>query len=518
MLKRKTALFMATVLLLMTLTACTKKEEKKSEKMYPLDTDVTLTYWTSLSNSQSYFADNIGGLPFSESLEKATGVKIEWIHPQAGKDLYTLIATDNLPDIIFYNWRNFPGGTAKMINDGYAIPLNDVIDKWSPNFKSVIEKYPDVERSILTDNGEIACYPLIYGEDALKTTGGMMLRGDWLEELNMSVPETIDEWETVLRAFKNEKGATAPLSVEVGAFGVGAFTGAYGIVWNYYQENGKVCYGPAQPEYKDFLITMNRWYNEGLIDKEFAIGNSVKHSENILSGKTGAIYGGLGGSLGAYNTLFEKEGIDGYFVGAKYPVLNKGDKPKLGQYTSETSNAAVITTSCENVEIAARFLDYGYSEEGSLLYQFGTEGVSYNMENRYPKYTKEITDNPDGIPMATILGKYTNAGFSGPFVQDIRYLEQYADSDIQRDAWNKWMDTDARKYELTGMVTDEDVLGEYGRLNRAIDQYAQEMLVKFILGTEPIGNFDLYIEELHKLGLDDLLQIKQSAYEKYMAR
>ena len=120
--------------------------------------------------------------------------------------------------------------------------------------------------------------------------------------------------------------------------------------------------------------------------------------------------------------------------------------------------------------------------------------------------------------MATILGKYTNAGFSGPFVQDIRYLEQYADSDIQRDAWNKWMDTDARKYELTGMVTDEDVLGEYGRLNRAIDQYAQEMLVKFILGTEPIGNFDLYIEELHKLGLDDLLQIKQSAYEKYMAR
>ena len=517
MLKRKTALFMATVLLLMTLTACTKKEEKL-DSAYPLKTDVTLTYWVSQSASQSYFANNNGELPFAKELEKATGVKIEWIHPEDGKDLYTLIATDNLPDIIYNSWNNYPGGAEKAIADGYIIPLNDVIDKWSPNFKKIIEKDDGIRRGITTENGDIAYYPMVQHDTALKVTGGMMLRGDWLEELNMSVPESIDEWETVLRAFKNEKGATAPLSVEVGAFGVGAFTGAYGITWNYYQENGKVCYGPGQPEYKDFLITMNRWYNEGLIDKEFAIGNSVKHSENILSGKTGAIYGGLGGSLGAYNSKLQQINPEYYFVGAKYPVLNKGEKPKFGQYTNSLSSAAAISTNCKNVEIAARFIDFGYSEEGSLLYQFGIEGVSYNMENGYPRYTKEITDNPDGIPMATILGKYSNAGFGGPFVQDIRYLEQYADSDIQREAWDLWMDTDSKKYQIPYVLAESDNLGEHGRLSRAVDQYAQEMLVKFILGTEPIGNFDLYIEELYKLGLGDLLQIKQSAYEKYMAK
>ncbi len=518
MLRKRIAFILSVVLTLTTVAACTKKENKITDEKYPLETEVTLTYWVSQSSSQQHFANNNGDLPLSAELEKATGVNIEWIHPERGSDLYTLIATDNLPDIIFYNWNLFPGGAAKAIDDGYIFPLNDIIDKWSPNFKNIIENDPRLERALLTDNGEFCYYPLIQQDRALRTTGGLMLRGDWLEELGYSAPETIDEWETVLRAFKNKKGASAPLFIEVGGFGVGAFTGAYGVQWTYYQENGKVCYGPAQPGYKDFLITMNKWYNEGLIDREFAVTNSAKREANILSGKTGAMYGGLGGSLGAYNAKLKTIGSDGYFVGTKYPVLNKGDKPKFGQYSSFTVSGAAISKSCENVEVAARFLDYGYSTVGSLLYQFGTEGVSYNMENGYPKYTKLITDNPDGITMATILGKYTNAGFSGPFVQDIRYLEQYADSEVQRDAWQKWMDTDAEKYELPGSFTEGESLGEYGRLNRAIDQYAQEMLVKFILGTEPIENFDLYIKELYNLGLDDLLQIKQSSYEKYMAR
>lgn len=518
MLKKRIALFLSVGIALTSFASCTKKETVETNALYPLDTDVSLTYLVSQSVSQKYFADNNGELPFSKELEKATGVDIEWIHPGGGKDLYTLIATDDLPDIISYNWNMFPGGAAKCIDDGYIIPINDIIDKWSPNLKRIIEDDPELERLLLTDDGELCYYPLIQNEKALRTTGGMIIRGDWLEELGLPVPETIDEWETVLRAFKNEKGASAPLHMGVGGYGVGAFTGAYGIQWNYYQENGKVCYGPAQPGYKDFLITMNRWYNEGLLDREFAVGNAEKREANILKGETGAMYGGLGGSLGAYNSKFETEGIEGYFVGAKYPVLNKGDKPKFGQYSSFTVSGSAISKNCKNIEVAARFLDFGYSVEGSLQYQFGTEGISYNMENGYPRYTAEITDNPDGIPMATILGKYTNAGFSGPFVQDLRYLEQYADSDIQRDAWQKWMDTDAEKYELPSNFTEAESLGEHGRLNRVIDQYAQEMLVKFILGTEPIQKFDLYIEELYKLGLEDLLQIKQSSYEKYMER
>ena len=115
-------------------------------------------------------------------------------------------------------------------------------------------------------------------------------------------------------------------------------------------------------------------------------------------------------------------------------------------------------------------------------------------EDGYPRYTKEITDNPDGIPMATILGKYSNAGFGGPFVQDIRYLEQYADSDIQRAAWDMWMDTDSKKYQIPYVLAKSNNLGEHGRLSRSVDRYAQEMLVKFILGTEPTENFAFIVE------------------------
>ena len=112
MLKKRIALFLSVGIALTSFASCTKKETVETDALYPLDTDVSLTYLVSQSTSQKYFADNNGELPFSKELEKATGVDIEWIHPGDGKDLYTLIATDNLPDIISYGWNLFPGGAA----------------------------------------------------------------------------------------------------------------------------------------------------------------------------------------------------------------------------------------------------------------------------------------------------------------------------------------------------------------------------------------------------------------------
>ena len=47
-------------------------------------------------------------------------------------------------------------------------------------------------------------FPCI-NDSKFKIFGGLVLRADWLKELNLPVPETIEQWETTLRAFKEKK-------------------------------------------------------------------------------------------------------------------------------------------------------------------------------------------------------------------------------------------------------------------------------------------------------------------------
>ena len=127
---------------------------------------------------------------------------------------------------------------------------------------------------IKTDEGHYYVFPFIRGDEALCHTIGPMIREDWLNELGLEVPTTIDEWHTVLTAFKEEKGATAPLTWE---YTMGALTNedpfayAFGACRNFFiGDDGKVHFGATEPGYKDYLTTFNQWYEEGLLDPDLA--------------------------------------------------------------------------------------------------------------------------------------------------------------------------------------------------------------------------------------------------------
>ncbi|MBQ2742848.1 MAG: hypothetical protein IJF32_08595, partial [Oscillospiraceae bacterium] len=47
-----------------------------------------------------------------------------------------------------------------------------------------------------------------------------------------------------------------------------------------------------------------------------------------------------------------------------------------------------------------------------------------------------------------------------------------------------------------------------------IQTHTQEMLVKFMLGQEPLSNFDKFVEELKSMGVDEVLSAYASAYDR----
>lgn len=120
--------------------------------------------------------------------------------------------------------------------------------------------------------------------------------------------------------------------------------------------------------------------------------------------------------------------------------------------------------------------------------------------------------------MTVALSNYARSYDAGPFVQDKRYMEQYAKLPQQQRAWETWSNTDAPIHTLPNLYVKDEELNEYAQKNTDIDTYADEMIMRFIIGAEPIENYDNMITELHNRGIDRVLEIRQSAYDRYLQK
>jgi putative aldouronate transport system substrate-binding protein len=183
------------------------------------------------------------------------------------------------------------------------------------------------------------------------------------------------------------------------------------------------------------------------------------------------------------------------------------------------TGADVVSGDCEYPELAIRLLDYGYSDEGHILWNFGKEGESFNYVDGYPKYADFIFDNSDGKTVPQKMGLHSQALTSGPFFQDVRYLEQYYATPQQQEATKAWSNTDVYDYMWPNAATfTQEESDEYNTIMSAILTYQGEMQQKFIVGAEPIEKYDEMVKKIKDMGLDRALEIRQAAYDRYIKR
>lgn len=499
---------------------------------YPIDTTEKLTYWMELNPSlvAPNFV-NMGDTEFAKQLEKETGIEVEYIHPAVGMGMQAfnlLVASGNMPDIIDYGWSKsvggYPGGPEAAIGDKIIISLNAYLEKDAPDLKKILDANPEYDKMVKTDNGNYYTFPVMKLDDYLNTTYGLCLRTDWLKDLNLPMPETMDDWYNTLKAFKDKKGATTPFTYSGAGnafypFENGVFIGAYGIKKGIYLEDGAVKFGPYEPAYKDWLITMNKWYEEGLIDNNFATNDQKAMDSNILSGKAGAFGTWAGSGLGKYMPGTKENDPNATLAAVRYPVLNKGEKPQFNSLLNSYDGAgACITTSCKNPSLAAQLLNYGYTEQGTLTYNFGIEGVSYTMEDGLPMMTPEVLANPDDLPVGQAWSKYARGVYPGPYFSEKRFLDMYYVHQEQKDALTVWTDNDMSKHLLPPVSPTPEEASEFAKIMNEINSYVDEFTLKAIMGTEDVSNFDKYLAQLDTLNVKRAIEIQQSALERYNNR
>lgn len=514
------------------LTETSKSSEvtENKEFSYPMEKGDPLEYWVETTTTVSANFANLGDTPFAKGLMENTGIDVKFLQPPQGqqKEQFSLIIADgDLPDIMEYNWvSDYPGGPEKAIRDGVIISLNDVIDQYCPNLKKYLEENPEIAQAAKTDDGNYYCFPFVRGDEELRNTIGLMLRADWLEELGLEVPETIDEWHTVLTAFKEQKGATAPYTFEYTNnqyLGANPFVAAFDTNYSFYiGDDNKVYFGAVTEGYKKYLETMHQWYEEGLIDADIATMKNDQVSAKITNGTAGASLGQAGSRMGTWMAAAQKTNPDYVLKAAPQPSTEKGKKAEFGHVEVAYSgrSSAAITTSCEDVERAARLLDWAYSDEGHMYYNFGTEGVSYTMEDGQPVYTDEILKNPQGWPISQAMSAYIRGNYNGPFVQDERYLEQYYTLEEQKETPKVWGtgSSNGAAHVMPPITPNSEESKEFSNIINQINTYRDEMTLKFIFGDADISEFDEYVGNIEKMGLERALEIQNAAYERYQAR
>jgi ABC-type sugar transport system, periplasmic component len=507
--------------------ATSDSTETGSDAVYPLQGGSTITYWADLNTSVSPNYASLSETPFGQGLMENTGVTIDFLHPPSGmasENFSLMIADGDLPDVIEYAWLNdYPGGPQKAIDDGIIVPLNDIMDEYAPNLKAYLEANPHIDKLVKTDEGNYYAFPFIRGDIGLLNTIGLMVRQDWLDELGLEVPTTIDEWHTVLTAFK-DKGVASPFVFEYTMLALQSsnpFMYAYGTNREFFIGSDElVHFGPMEPGYKEYLATFAQWYAEGLIDADIATQGLDQVSAKMTSDTAGASIGWAGSRLGVWTNSALATNPDFELVPAPVPTLTKGGRAEMGPIESQypAQAAVAITTSCKDVETAARLLDWAYSEEGHLYYNFGVEGVSYDMVDGYPAYKEEVLNHPDGWPRAQSLAANIRGNYNGPFVQDVRYLEQFLSLPAQKDSINIWGDHNGVAYRLPSITPTSEESSEFAMIMNEINTYRDEMTIRFILGTESLDNYDNFIKTLETMGIERAIEIQNAAYTRYKAR
>ena len=517
----------------------------------------TVTYYVRGGTAQyePYLYETLVGL---QKIQEMAGVDIDWTVVCGNGDeikaqYVAMMASGNYPDIIQWQHNNslgYVGGVAQMYADGIIIELNDVIDQYMPNYKKLLEENPQVAKTLMDDEGRYLYFtpinPLVTDlEKASVTWWGLMMRKDWLENVGMEAPTTIDEWYDVLTAFKegdpNGNSEQDEIPFDAGSGGLLLFMPAFGITngWYVNPETGKVGYGQYSEEYKAYLETMAKWYAEGLVQNVYADENGT-----LADSADPNLYADLAGSWKGLANYWEQrlpqvkeKNPNADFVAVQWPACVDGSGVSYADnygmsYGDRVST--VISTDCKNVEAAARLIDAMYSEKGTNCTTWGTEdsdpiNAKQDWTNGHGTYTidPETGKKVETEWANTICENFYDGAFPVKF--------RYAMSHVSFPRWGAadyTMATREEQYvEASCLWAQASNALEYpAAINLTTDaqkavaeidnisNYINEMTYKFITGAEPLTNFDTYMDTLQKMGIENLIQMHQEAYDSFMSR
>ncbi|MCJ7841533.1 extracellular solute-binding protein [Lederbergia sp. NSJ-179] len=522
--KLKKGLFSLTVLLtsMVLVVGCAKNDNKKNadkgpdenfnESGYPIVKEpITLTMMGQSSPVQPDWKD----MGFFKEMEKMTNIQFNFkTSPSDDYKQKKQLAFNSLelPDVL-YGAELTSEEELNFGSQGLLIPLEDLIDKYAPNFKKVMEEHPDIKPSITAPDGHIYALPGLDTTTQSKTPI-MWMNKPWMDKIGAKTPETVDDLYQLLKDFKEKDpdnvGDVIPLTANSPADLRVGILPDFGIIQTdgIFQKGGKVDYAYTQEGFKEYLTFMNKLYNEKLLDNEM-----FSHTWEQFVAK--------GPKVGIYSTWpIVMLGFEDPSEALKYPPLPPltsavNDQKLTIEMPEVRRGRAAITSENKYPEATMRWLDYAYSEEGSILSRLGIEGESYEWNE---DKTKWKLLSKDGLSTTETNSQYApGVGTNVPMVLSEEIFGKEDNPtihEINKNLANELLPYAELPFPLVYFTDDEQ--DRINALKPDIDTYFEQMEAKFITGAESIETgWDNYLETLEGLGIDEYIKIHQDAYDRW---
>ncbi len=404
--------------------------------------------------------------------------------------------------------------------EGAFYPLNDLIAEHAPNMAAYFAERPEIAAAISAADGNM--YYIPYLPDG-KYGRAYFIRYDWLDALGLPVPETVEEVEATLRAFKNDDPNGNGLADEVPYFARqwpelirlvtlwdGRSSGS-DTYHDFYVDEGQIQHPYAGEGYREGIKNLARWYAEGLIDVEvFTRGSSAR--EFLLSENLGGMTHDWFASTSGYNTSLADR-IDGFaFKAFAPPASVSGVRMEEHRRIPIKPDGWAIGATNEHPIETIKYFDFWFTEEGRRLANFGVEGEQYTMVDGAPKFTEEFLTN--GEPVNNQLYAIGSQLQARGYFQNYEYEKQWS-NEFALEGIALYDEGDYLIDQFLGVAFNAEEQRVYDRYWSSIRDYMLERQQGWILGNGDVeADWDAYIETLNEMGLQDVLDVMNSAYAR----
>ena len=503
-----------------------------SEWSWPLAEKETLKVWKSWD---CQWTENPETLKANQAMEQELNIDIEWICPtptEAKEKFGLLMASGDYPDILLGVEGYYTGGAVQACEDGVILDMTDYIQQYMPNYEALRNSSERLRKDTTTDDGRSVTLYTINTRDG-EITGeqpwtGLCLRQDWLNELNMEVPKTIDDWYNVLTAFKTTYNCEAPLMLgsEDALDYTQDFLTAFGVCKDFYQVDGKVHYGPLEDGYRQWVELFRKWYAEGLIDPNFVTNNAMYSPvfEYLGTGRAGASANLYSWTCDYLVSMGIATDEDYWLVAAPSPVLNEGDTPQIAADMGALVGGSIsISRDCKNVELACRWLDYCSSTEWMLFSSYGIENETYtkNGDGTYSfleSAKNHIVNDLDYPTFAEGLKSEYCLHNEGLGLYNWYALSVIRQGEPVLEAYDIW---DVAKTDMVlparRSLTAEE-LTDYNNTYVSLQTLVRENTIKIITGAASMDTYEQFQKDLISYGAQKCIDYQQAALDRYNAR
>ena len=461
----------------------------------------------------TYFSRDLGrivreGNPVVAEIEKQTRTRLDFTLVPAG-DFSTkynlLVAAGDVPDITRMNGFDH----LQYVDQGIYYDIKPLVN--AANAPNLMDYITDEQWEALMYKGGV------YGVPSIVWAGGrvFVLRKDWLDALDLDAPTNLDELENVLRRFTlddpdgNGKDDTYGLASDnaVGNNFASPFSMIFGAFDTqprlYYENGGKVYAGSISEEYRQALIYIHNLFEKGYIDPEVFVMKRDQARQKLVQGKSGSIcsWWSIPQQILMDQLKMREVDPDAEWLIAEPITGPTGASGMLGR--SPIGGTANISAKTESPERVLQFLDFLGSDEGAKLAFLGFESEHYTVDSRGAFLSR------------TDAG---NAGMDGKWLDVIAQCVQR--TDIQMDVYrlnnpDYWpFITEGRDAPLyidlfTGVSTPEAQ-----QMGSDLNKYQLQWFVKFVTGTEPLSNWNEYVDGWNRIGGRAIFEANLAVYNE----